>query len=465
MRNHYIRNRIIRHARSGSLDRAFGLLEDLAGSHDADDPAVQLLRGRLLKERAKRCAGDEAKALFRQSSSLYERAVSAEQQSYPLINAATLALMAGDAEQSRTLAKRTLAALEANPDEAETPYWRHATYAEALLLLGKPDEAKQALIAAAACAPKAWEDHAVTIGQFTLICERMDIPSDWLSAFRPPHCLHFAGKMSVALDDHALRESIDETLERHSIGFGYGALAAGSDIMVAEAILQRGGMVHAILPCPRAIFREQSVTAVDPEWGSRFDRVIEAAESVDVLIDSDGPNATAVALAESVAKGLAAYDARAMKSGMHSLRIEDRGTGKPESDDRIVLTTQRSGNTAPRASNAGRNQIMLAAQSPDQPPAVKHCADVFSALDLAAQHIASGDAVAADICHIPASADQDRLKTRAQALLSVTRAGDFAATKTFAFTALAQRPGLVLDPVGDVKSQNGMFGAYHITAS
>ncbi|APE28060.1 hypothetical protein BMF35_a1231 [Aurantiacibacter gangjinensis] len=466
MKTHSIRNRVIRHARSGNLDRAFGLLEDFAASQDAEDPAVLLLRGRLLKERAKRSDGDEARALFRQSSDLYASAVGAEHLSYPLINAATLALLAGEEEQSRELAQQTLNALDANPDEAETPYWRHATYAEALLLLRKSSEARQALTGAVALAPKAWEDRAVTISQFALISDALGLQTDWLSDFQPPQCLHYTGIMSVALDDEELRPAITQTLDQHSIGFAYGALAAGSDIMVAECLLERGGALHVILPCPRALFREHSVLAVDHAWGDRFDAVLEAAETVDCLANSDGPNPAAVSLAESLAEGLAVYDAKAMQTVMCSLRIKDRASpnaAQTRADGaRIILTTDRAPGMARQIVNPGSNLVVLATQAVKQPPKTQICRDVSSALALAAQHIARGDAVAADHRHVPHKGDPDQPHQRVIALLAVTNAGEFCATKAFAFSALAQTPDLVLDPLGEVKAANGTFDVYQI---
>ncbi len=64
---------------------------------------------------------------------------------YPLINAATLSLLSGDRAQAEEIAREVLERIAREPDEPETPYWRAATEAEALLLLGRTGEARAAL--------------------------------------------------------------------------------------------------------------------------------------------------------------------------------------------------------------------------------------------------------------------------------------------------------------------------------
>lgn len=71
---------------------------------------------------------------------------------------------------------------------------------------------------------------------------------------------------AVALRIHRLLTELDPTAV-------VGALADGGDLLVAEAALGMadGPAVHAILPTPEDVFREDSV---DHAWQDRFDRAL-----------------------------------------------------------------------------------------------------------------------------------------------------------------------------------------------
>ena len=170
-----------------------------------------------------------------------------------------LPLLGGKGARAKSLAQDVLNMLDENPLEAETPYWLAATRSEALLLLGQEAEARAALSDAMRKAPQAWEDHAATIGQFGLILSELGVDAGWLERHLPPASLHFQGIMQLPADEAPLRAKIDKWLAQQNIGFGYGALAAGADIVVAEALLARDAELHVILPCDKASFRAQSV--------------------------------------------------------------------------------------------------------------------------------------------------------------------------------------------------------------
>src|SRR5436189_74841 len=80
----------------------------------------------------------------------------------------------------------------AGPGEPETPYYRAATEAEALLLLGRREDARDALAAAVAAAPQAWEDHGSTLRQFVAIEAALGGDPAWLDLLRPPVSLAWA---------------------------------------------------------------------------------------------------------------------------------------------------------------------------------------------------------------------------------------------------------------------------------
>ena len=92
--------------------------------------------------------------------------------------------------------------------------------------------------------------------------------------------------------EQALSAKIAVALAAHDIALGYGALAAGADILVAEAMLARGAALHVVLPFPVAAFKAASVTPRGADWLPRFDAALARAASLTVLEpDGDGSDA------------------------------------------------------------------------------------------------------------------------------------------------------------------------------
>ncbi|HEY5713269.1 MAG TPA: tetratricopeptide repeat-containing protein [Allosphingosinicella sp.] len=298
---------IIALARAGALDHAWAQFS--AAGHDArgDDPAALTVKGRLLKDHALR-ASDEAdrRRYYLQSAECYRASAALQPATYPLINAATLSLLSGDRARAEEIAREVLERIAREPDEPETPYYRAATEAEALLLLGRDDEARAMLDAAVAAAPYAWEDHASTLRQFLVIQQVLGGETNWLDLLRPPRSLHYSAGKDAALDpDRDVPAALDA-----DIGFGFGALAAGSEILTAEALLARGAELHVVLPSDAARFAARFVDPCGGAWRARFDATLAAAESVRCVRPLDrAPDAAAVALADRVAHGAALLNA------------------------------------------------------------------------------------------------------------------------------------------------------------
>lgn len=315
---------IVAHARSGALEHAWRLFRDAGLEGVDDDAAVLSVRGRLYKDRALAASGSERQGFYRQAAEAYGKAGAIGGATYPLINAATLALLAGDSGQARRRAADVLARLDGGEAEPDTPYYTLATRAEALLLSGEADAARAALIEAVALAPRAWEDHASTLRQFALILEATGEDAAWLDALRPPRSLHFAGHMALDPDSGAVAEQVRAFLQAEGVGFGYGALAAGADIVIAEALLAHGAQLHLVLPAPVEVFRQASVASRGDGWGDRFDAVLARAETVQALGHPEDPqHPLAVRLAEEVAMGQAVIQARALATEAVQLLILD----------------------------------------------------------------------------------------------------------------------------------------------
>jgi hypothetical protein len=316
---------IIALARAGALDRAWNAFCESGYSQNANDALASSVKGRLLKDLARRASGAERRQLYDESRRAYRISADAGGGSYALINAASLSLFAGAASEGKSVASRVLEEINAHPEEPETPYYRAATRAEALLLLGREHEARAAFSEAIALAPRAWEDHASTLRQFDLILEAQGRNASWLDAYRPPRSLHFGGHMSfdarvgrrVHLDDR-----IRAVLEEEEMGFGFGALAAGADILVAEALLERGAEVHAVLPGGREAFAAVSVDPFGKSWRRRFEAVLERAETVRIVRPVGAPpDRMTIGLGDEVAMGAAVMNARRLESSALQLLV------------------------------------------------------------------------------------------------------------------------------------------------
>ena len=251
---------IITAARAGSLDRAWALFEQAGYDERTDDPAALAVKGRLLKDRALRMPRGDRPAAFTEAARCYAAADALSPEPYTKVNVATLALLSGDPGKAADAARELLDWLERTRDIAETPYYLAATRAEAHLLCGNRDAATAAMAGAVALDPDGWADHASTIRQLALICAAQGRGSEWLDALRPPTSLHFAGHLGVAIDDReALGAKVGEVIAGERVGFGYGALAAGADLVIARALIDSGAELHVVLPTGVDVFVAQSV--------------------------------------------------------------------------------------------------------------------------------------------------------------------------------------------------------------
>lgn len=308
-------------ARMGDTEQAWRLFETSGLARVTDDADALSLKGRLKKDRALKAAGEERDALFEEARSAYLSAAALHPATYPLINAATIALLAGNNDEAQRTARRVLAMLDSGEHEPETEYWLKATRAEAYLLEGRDDDARQALADALRAAPTAWEDHASTLRHYRLILETLEAPLDWLDTLRPPPSLHFSGIIDLSPDHDDVVQSIEAAVENFAPGFGFGTLAAGADIIAAEAVVRFGAELHVILPASIDAFRRESVGRFGSQWTVRFDRLLDAADAVETLPDLDEVSEAGVLLADQMAMGLAIRQSRILETRACALRI------------------------------------------------------------------------------------------------------------------------------------------------
>ena len=331
-------------ARAGSLDFALAEykrygLDDIRHHED-----IMALGARLLKDLYLVNTGAKAKEFAQDSAQKYEAAFQDTQGYYSGINAATMSLLAdvpGEIVQGR--AQAILEKLPSPDDlDKESLYYIVATRAEAQLLLGDRIACVTALRRAVDHDPLNYTAHATTLKQFRMILQKREEGADWLRAFAPPKSIHFAGHMFGAVGETkadlpalsqaqigALQIEISDTLQREDIGFGYGALAAGADILCAQALLEEGGELHVVLPVGQKVFLEKSVAPFGDVWVDRFHECLAQAASVRYVTGSDiWPNSALNCHAGQIAMGGAVMKAESLSVMPAQLLIWDGRSGE-----------------------------------------------------------------------------------------------------------------------------------------
>jgi len=98
---------------------------------------------------------------------------------------------------------------------------------------------------------------------------------------RPLTAIHYCGHMFAAdrRVEARLAAAIAAVLDEEDVGFAYGSLACGADILVAEAVCARGGELNLILPFAEEDFIAQSVVPGGEAWLPRYRACAAAAAS------------------------------------------------------------------------------------------------------------------------------------------------------------------------------------------
>lgn len=276
-------------ARSGAVHRAIDLYRQLPDDifrRDGMTPRLasdlKALWARLCKDLALTTGDGGSAALLAEAAAAYETVFDETGGAYPACNAASLWLLADDAARAQRLARSTLAVSQAEPGPPD--YWRHATRAEAFLVLGDQNAATLQLRQAATLGGDDFAALASTRQQLARVCRAQSIDPAILSALRPPGILHFSGHMIgesfPAEREEETRVAIAEALRRHDVGFGFGSLAGGADVLFAEELIRRGAKLHLFLPFDIDEFKAVSVSNQGPGWMDRFQACLEQASQV-----------------------------------------------------------------------------------------------------------------------------------------------------------------------------------------
>lgn len=275
--------RVLAMARMGDTASAFKLFNvyDLANS---PDPHHRALEARLLKDRA--LAVDQSKekrAALLDAAKAYAKIFNESRDYYPGVNAASLYCMAGADEQVKSLAQ---AILEMPEIVSAKDYYAAATQAETKLLLFDLSGALNSLQLAVSLPEANHGTKSSTRSQFLHIAQSIGLSdleiSSLLEPLQVPQVAFFCGHIFRADSkiEYELKNNIIDLINKENIGFGYGALAAGSDIIIAECLLESGAELHVVLPFEKEDFIAQSVLSAGEEWLPRFNNSLSGAESV-----------------------------------------------------------------------------------------------------------------------------------------------------------------------------------------
>jgi hypothetical protein len=280
------------HARSGAAHEAHVLL-DRAQSAGAAPPQlladILSLRGRLWKDLLHRRPGtSDSAAIAQRARDEYLAAWSLQRDPYPGMNAAALALLAGDAASARALSRevRERVVAKGAPRDA----WDHATAAEAALLLGELEEARRHYRQAHALAGSDAGTVATMRRQLLLLARVLPDAKAMLDVVRAADVVAFTGHMidapgrAVPRFPAALEPAVSAAVRSwiatlHRPVF-YGSAACGTDIIALEAALATGAEVNVVLPFDREDFIRSSVVNGGERWLPRFEAALARATRI-----------------------------------------------------------------------------------------------------------------------------------------------------------------------------------------
>ena len=323
-------------AQMGSSRRAQDILNALVAKDPTNRETLSIL-GRTCKDRW--CTNPDNEHYLRQAFDYYNRAFELPPpDSYPGINAATIAFLLKETDKASRIAKTVLEICQTQPDD----YWKHATVAEALVVLGDAEGAKRAYRAAVAAESDNLRAFSSTRKQARALSRQLYGNADRFDdCFPIPKLVVFSGHMIDAPDrrnprfpmakESEVKELLEKQLAAMNAGIGFASAASGSDILFLEAMLARGGTIHLVLPWPAEEFEKTSV-AIAPEgsWVERFHKVLAQAASIRVLGELYMPgSATGFEYCNLAMNGLARLFARSLDLEITPLAVWDGFAGAP----------------------------------------------------------------------------------------------------------------------------------------
>jgi class 3 adenylate cyclase/tetratricopeptide (TPR) repeat protein len=271
--------RAIALVRSGNATRAALFVKEMLDRTDLppDTRSDTLsLAGRIRKDLAMRSTDRTFRlSRFREALGFYKQAYDLGGDTFPGINAATLALLSGDAELSQSIATKVRNQVLDELDKAgnDSDSWLLATLGEAYLLLGDSTAAKGRYAQAVRIAHQTHSegDIASMLRQLRLIRDHLPVADDLLGLFRLGPVVVFAGHgldrpgepLRFPADpslEARVRRAIKDELAALETHIGYCCPGCGSGTLFGELMRERNAELHVVLPFAEEDFCLERVT-------------------------------------------------------------------------------------------------------------------------------------------------------------------------------------------------------------
>ncbi len=338
-------------AQMGSPPRAQEILQEALKKDPANRTTLSGL-GRTYKDLW--CAQPNNLDALTQAFDFYHKAFALDPGDYyPGINAAAMAALRGDVETGRRIAAEVLTLCERMPSDQRDTYWVRASVGEALAILGRQNEAKEAYQHAGRTGQL--RELSSTRKQARLLARHLyGAAHVFDNAFPIPRLIIFSGHMIDAPDregsrfppdqEGKIRAEIRNAISDMDAGVGFASAASGSDILFLEAMLARGATINIVLPWPREEFIQTSVARAGADWVERFDNVWNRAASTRILGELYMP-ASPVGLeyCNLTMIGIAREHARSLDLDVVPLVVWDGMPGAPGGTGSFVQYWRRRG--------------------------------------------------------------------------------------------------------------------------
>ncbi len=375
--------------RSGALDSAAAQYDHWQ-LHVIDDEDCLALAGRLAKDRALAAHGTRRRQLFAESAKQYASVYARTGGYFPGVNAATMSMLAGDETNALRLAAEVLVVLDSSSSEPD--YYRLATRAELCLINRDLSGCEQALSLAMKYAEGNWDQISSTRKQLLLLSDYLQLDSRLLVSIQPPSVAHFCGHMiklgSGALFPHGeverVKVEINQLIDHHHIHFGFGSAASGADLLIAEALLDRGHEVTIVLPFEQQEFCDVSVRPAGDQWVSLFSRVCQEADRLGKLLQItdggyQGDNELFV-YASEYAMGLARLRAEQLGTNIFQMAVFS-GEGDPDAAGTAgdIQRWQKCGLTSLKISSRNPESVPIVKAAQSNPAPTKNRQATFAA--------------------------------------------------------------------------------------
>lgn len=331
-------------ARVGLTERANQIIEDLHRHGHGDEETLGILAHTHKELSALAQEPAEQTAHLRRAADVYDAAYRQSGGYWTGINAATMAMLLGQKERATVLARHVreqcLQELKRLQERGADAYWAQATLGEAALLLGQWSEAETWYAKAADSGRGRFGDLNSTRRNARLLLARLAHDGEAIEqCMRIPRVVVFSGHMIDRPDrpvprfppqlEPVVYDAIRDRLQKVDGSVGYASAASASDILFLEAILERNGEAHVVLPYEHEQFVEDSVDVLPgADWEGRYARALNRATEVIMASDQKPANRElSFDYANLMLLGLASIRAAQLETELVPLAVWDAARG------------------------------------------------------------------------------------------------------------------------------------------